>query len=61
MLRDEMRLVFQELRRLRDCSQMNESLLSKVELLADLFIGMDEDAPSVLEIEDAMINEMKRG
>lgn len=61
MLRDKMRPVYQELRKLRDRSQMDEQLVSKVELLADLFIGMTVGAPSVLEIEDAMIDEMKRG
>lgn len=61
MLRDEMRPVYQELRKLRGRSQMDEPLVSKVELLADLFIGMTAGAPSILEIEDTMIDEMERG
>lgn len=40
MLRDEMRAVCQELFRLRDCSEMNERLTAKVELLAELFVGI---------------------
>ena len=61
-LRDEMRAVYRELSRLRDCSDMDERLIAKVELLSDLFLGIAGDDPeSELEKEDGMIAGMERG
>lgn len=61
MLRDEMRAVYTELSRLRDCSKMDEFLAAKVDLLAELFIGIAGNAPeSPLEQEDNLINAMER-
>lgn len=60
-LRDEMRAVCRELSRLRDCSDMDERLIAKVELLSDLFAGLADDEPeSVIEKEDDMIAGMER-
>lgn len=62
VLRDEMRAVYRELSRLRDCSDMDERLIAKVELLSDLFLGIAGDDPeSELEKEDGMIAGMERG
>lgn len=62
MLRDSMCQVYQELCRLRDCSAMDERLIAKIELLADLFVGIAGDGPrSQLEAEDALIADMERG
>ena len=62
MLRDTMRQVYQELCRLRDCSTMDERLISKIELLSDLFVDIAGDALSgELEKEDNLITEMERG
>lgn len=62
MLRDSMRQVYQELCRLRDCSVMDERLIAKIELLADLFVGIAGDGShSQLEAEDALISNMERG
>ncbi|MCI2193647.1 MAG: hypothetical protein LKK46_05885 [Ancrocorticia sp.] len=61
-LRDEMRAVYRELSRLRDCSDMDERLIAKVELLSDLFLGIAGDDPeSELEKEGGMIAGMERG
>lgn len=61
-LRDEMRAVYRELSRLRDCSDMDERLIAKVELLSDLFAGLAGDEPeSEIEKEDDMIAGMERG
>lgn len=61
MLRDSMRQVYQELCRLRDCSVMDERLIVKIELLADLFVGIAGDSSrSQLEAEDALISDMER-
>jgi len=61
MLRDEMRTVYTELSRLRECSEMNEALAAKVELLAELFIGIAGERPeSPLEQEDDLIGAMQR-
>lgn len=61
LLRDEMRAVYQELCRLRDCSAMDGRLIAKVELLSDLFVGIAGDAPrGPLEEEDALIAGMER-
>lgn len=43
MLRKSTRQVYQELCRLRDCSAMDERLISKVELLSDFFVGIASD------------------
>lgn len=62
VLRDEMRAVYRELSRLRDCSDMDERLIAKVELLSDLFTGLVGDEPeSEIDKEDDMIAGMKRG
>jgi hypothetical protein len=62
VLRDEMHAVYRELSRLRDCSDMDERLIAKVELLSDLFLGIAGDNPeSELEKEDGMIAGMERG
>ena len=61
MLRDEMRTVYTELSRLREYSEMNEALAAKVELLAELFIGIAGERPeSPLEQEDDLIGAMQR-
>lgn len=61
MLRDEMRAVYRELSRLRDCSEMDEVLAARVELLADLFIGVAGEAPeSSVEHEDSLIDAIER-
>ena len=61
-LRDEMRAVYRELSRLRDCSDMDERLIAKVELLSDLFLGIaGNDPESEIEKEDGMIAGMERG
>ena len=62
MLKDAMHLVYQELCRLRDRSTMDERLIAKIELLADLFVGIAGDGSrSQLEAEDALILDMERG
>lgn len=59
--RDEMRAVYQELCRLRDCSEMDERLSAKVDLLAELFAGIAGETPeSPLEQEDSLIGAMER-
>ena len=51
-----------ELCRLRDRSTMDERLIAKIELLADLFVGIAGDGSrSQLEAEDALILDMERG
>lgn len=61
MLRDEMRAVYQELSRIRDCSEMDERLATKVDLLAELFIGLAGNASeSPIEQEDNLIDRMER-
>lgn len=61
MLRDEMRAVYQELSRLRECSEMDEVLVAKVDLLAELFIGVaGKTRKSPLEQEDDLIDAMER-
>lgn len=62
MLRESMRQVYQELCRLRDCSTMDKRLISKIELLSDLFAGIAGDAErGKLEKEDELIRDMERG
>lgn len=61
ILRDEMRTVYRELSRLRDCSEMDETLAAKVDLLAELFIGVASESPeSPLNQEVDMIDAMER-
>ena len=61
MLRDEFRLVYQELTRLRDGSDLDERLVERLLILSDLFIGIaGEDYRSQLEEEDDMIEGMGR-
>lgn len=61
-LKDYMQQVYQELCRLRSCSQMDELLISKVELLSDLFVGVAADASNgVLAKEDSIITSIERG
>lgn len=60
MLRDEMRAVHQELSRLRDCSEMDELLAARVNLLSDLFIGLKGKAACQMDKEDAVIAELNR-
>lgn len=61
MLRDEMQAVYTELSRLRDCSEMDEFLAAKVDLLAELFIGITDKAPkSPIEREDSIIDALER-
>lgn len=61
MLSESMRQVYQELCRLRDCSTMDARLITKVELLSDLFVGISEDASrGELEKEEDLIAEMER-
>lgn len=61
MLRDEMRAVYQELSRIRDCSEMDGRLTAKVDLLAELFIGIAGKASeSPIEQEDNLIDMMER-
>lgn len=61
-LKDYMQQVYQELCRLRSCSQMDELLISKVELLSDLFVGVATDASNgVLAKEDSIITGIERG
>lgn len=61
MLRDDMRKIYQELCRIRPGGNMDEQLVAKVELLAELFVGIAVEEPGVLDLEDAMIDEMERG
>ena len=60
MLRDEMRAVYQELSRLRDCSEMDELLAARVSLLSDLFTGLKGEAACQMDKEDAVIAELNR-
>ena len=60
MLRDEMRAVYQELSRLRDCSEMDELLADRVSLLSDLFAGLKGKAVCQMDEEDAVIAELNR-
>ena len=61
ILRDEMRTVYREFSRLHDCSEMDETLAAKVDLLAELFIGVASESPeSPLNQEDNMIDAMER-
>ncbi len=60
MLRDEMRAVYQELSRLRDCSEMDELLAARVSLLSDLFTGLKGKAACQMDKEDAVIAELNR-
>jgi len=61
MLRDEMRAVHQELCRIREGSDIDERLESKIELLADLFAGLkDIKAKSPLSQADDFISGMER-
>ena len=61
MLRDEMRAVYQELSRIRDCSEMDERLTAKVDLLAELFTGLAGKASeSPIKQEDDLIDMMER-
>lgn len=61
MLRDDMRKAYQELCRIRPGGHMDERLIAKVELLAELFAGIAVEEPGVLELEDAMFDEMECG
>ena len=62
MLRDEMRLVYQELCRLRDGSSLDERIIAKIEILSDLFAGIaGEDYKSQIDQEDSLIEDMGRG
>lgn len=58
MLRDEMRAVYQELSRLRDCSEMDELFAARVSLLSDLFAGLKGKAACQMDKEDAVIAEL---
>ncbi|WP_283171545.1 hypothetical protein [Curtanaerobium respiraculi] len=59
-LRDEMRAFYSEPSRLRDCSDMDERLIAKIELLSDLFAGIAGDAPrGELEKEGSLIADME--
>ena len=61
MLRDEMRAVYVELCRIRDGSDIEEGLKAKIELLADLFVGLkDAKAKSPLRQADNFISGMER-
>lgn len=60
-LRDEMRAVYQELCRIRDGSDIDESLKAKIEILADLFAGLQDDkTTSPLQQADDFISGMER-
>lgn len=61
MLRDEMRAVYQELFGIRDCSEMDERLTVKVDLLVELFGGItDKASESPIEQEDDLIDMIER-
>lgn len=61
MFRDEMRLAYQELCRIRPVGNMDVRLVAKVELLDELFVGIAVEELGVLDLEDAVIDEMERG
>lgn len=62
MLRNEMRSVYQELCRLRDCSEMDDLLIYRIELLSKFFIGIaGEEYKSEMDEEDETIADMERG
>lgn len=62
MIRNEMRAVYQELCRLRDCSEMDDLLIYQIELLTKFFVGLaGEGYESPLEEEDDAISGMERG
>lgn len=56
-----MRKIYQELCRIRPGGNMDERLIAKAELLAELFVGIAAEEPGVLDLEDAMIDDMERG
>lgn len=60
MLRDEMRAVYQELSRIRDCSEIDERLAARFNLLSDLFAGLRGKAICQMDKEDATIAELNR-
>lgn len=61
-LKDEMAKVYAELSRIRRAGDMDESLVQRVELLADIFQGLGVDIPQPqLKIEEAAITGMTRG
>ena len=62
MLRDEMRAVYQELCRIRTGSDVPECLEAKIELLTELFAGLDDTkTDSPLQQADDLISGMERG
>lgn len=61
MLRDDMRKIYQELCRIRPGGNMDQRLIAKAELLAELFVGIAVEEPGVLDLEDAIIDGMERG
>lgn len=61
MLRDEMRAVYQELCRIRSGSDVDECLEAKIELLTELFAGLnDTKTDSPLQQADDLISGMER-
>lgn len=61
MLRDEMRAVYQELCRIRNGSDVDECLEAKIELLTELFAGLnDTKTDSPLQQADDLISGMER-
>lgn len=61
-LKDEMAKVYMELERIRRASDMNEELVQKVILLADIFQDLGKNTPkSTLDAESAAIAGMTRG
>lgn len=61
ILRDEMRAVYQELCRIRNGSDIDKRLEAKIELLAELFAGLDDTkTDSPLQQADDLISGMER-
>lgn len=59
-LREQMKGVYLELRRLRDWSEINPELETIIELLAEEFVALGDEKSDV-EKEDEAIAKMKRG
>lgn len=60
-LKDAMAKVYVELSRIRRTGDMNESLVQRTELLADIFHDLGAEMPeSALDVEAAMIEKLSR-
>ena len=57
-LREQMRMVYLELRRIRKASELSPELEAVIATLSDIFVELDDTAQSEVEREDSIIENL---